>query len=69
MWFDSGCSWNSVLPTPAAAGAQPVADMYLEGHDQHRGWFQSSLLTSLGAHEGGRAPYSTLVTHGELIAN
>ena len=45
VWFDSGCSWASVLPQTGRARA----DVYLEGSDQHRGWFQSSLLTRTGA--------------------
>ena len=43
------------------------ADMYLEGGDQHRGWFQSSLLTHVGATGEARAPYATLVTHGFVV--
>ena len=70
VWFDSGTSW-SLLPRPAQQG-QPVADVYLEGTDQHRGWFQSSLLTHVAAttqqaHATGavvKAPYKTLITHG-----
>ncbi len=42
VWFDSGCSWEAVIN----ARNLPKADVYLEGSDQHRGWFQSSLLTS-----------------------
>lgn len=49
IWFDSGVSWNSVLPN------QKQADLYLEGVDQYGGWFQSSLLTSVAS--TGRAPY------------
>jgi isoleucyl-tRNA synthetase len=49
IWFDSGVSWNSVLPP----GKQ--ADFYLEGIDQFGGWFQSSLLTSVAS--SGSAPY------------
>ena len=56
VWFDSGSSWAAV------ASARPnlayPADMYLEGSDQHRGWFQSSLLTSVAAN--GQAPYKTV---------
>lgn len=43
VWFDSGTSWTMIKERDAA---KPVADIYLEGSDQHRGWFQSSLLTS-----------------------
>jgi isoleucyl-tRNA synthetase len=60
VWFDSGSSWAAV------AEQRPElhypAEMYLEGSDQHRGWFQSSLLTSVAAH--GCAPYKTVLTHG-----
>lgn len=63
VWFDSGSSWAAV------AGQReelhyPV-DMYLEGSDQHRGWFQSSLLTSVAA--TGHAPYKTVLTHGFVL--
>ena len=60
VWFDSGSSWASVLKD-----SDGVADLYLEGSDQHRGWFQSSLLTSVAAH--GRAPYRSVVTHGFVL--
>jgi isoleucyl-tRNA synthetase len=64
VWFDSGTSWT-LLPQ---CKDQPVADVYLEGTDQHRGWFQSSLLTHVAAQTGSegsvRAPYKTLITHG-----
>lgn len=60
VWFDSGSSWAAV------AEQRPElhypAEMYLEGSDQHRGWFQSSLLTSVAVH--GHAPYKTVLTHG-----
>ena len=55
VWFDSGSSWNGVLNE---RGMNAPCDLYLEGSDQHRGWFQSSLLTSVAA--TGRAPYKTL---------
>ncbi|MGH9365188.1 MAG: isoleucine--tRNA ligase [Thermoanaerobaculia bacterium] len=67
VWFDSGVSHQAVLRSgqwPELArpeGAVP-ADIYVEGHDQHRGWFQSSLLTSVTIY--GQAPYSTVLTHG-----
>ena len=61
VWFDSGTSWTQ------AKRPENVADMYLEGSDQHRGWFQSSLLTHI-AHQGSEhpshAPFRSLVTHG-----
>ena len=62
VWFDSGSTWNAVLKSGEYdAGAYP-ADVYLEGSDQHRGWFQSSLLLSSAVH--GHAPYKALITHG-----
>ncbi len=62
VWFDSGSTWNAVLKSGEYdAGAYP-ADVYLEGSDQHRGWFQSSLLLSSAVQD--RAPYKALITHG-----
>ncbi len=60
VWFDSGASQNYVLE--AREDLQRPADLYLEGSDQHRGWFQSSLL--LGVATRGDAPYKAVVTHG-----
>lgn len=60
VWFDSGSSWATVL-----ANTGGVADMYLEGSDQVRGWFQSSLLTSIAGR--GIAPYRQIVTHGFVL--
>ncbi|MGJ3252828.1 MAG: isoleucine--tRNA ligase [Elainellaceae cyanobacterium] len=60
VWFDSGSSWAAVAQQREEL-RYPV-DMYLEGSDQHRGWFQSSLLTSVATH--GIAPYKTVLTHG-----
>jgi isoleucyl-tRNA synthetase len=60
VWFDSGSSWNAVANTRSEL-KYPV-DLYLEGSDQHRGWFQSSLLTSVAVN--GIAPYKTVLTHG-----
>ena len=60
VWFDSGSSHRSVLCT--REGLHRPADMYLEGSDQHRGWFQTSLLTSIGS--TGDAPFKMLLTHG-----
>jgi len=63
VWFESGCSWYSVCqrrehwPVPV--------DLYLEGSDQHRGWFQLSLLPALGAIE--RAPFQSVLTHGFTV--
>ncbi|KAL4642936.1 hypothetical protein ACB092_02G055700 [Castanea dentata] len=63
VWFDSGSSWAAVLGK--RNGLSFPADLYLEGTDQHRGWFQSSLLTSIATK--GRAPYSSVVTHGFVL--
>ncbi len=63
VWFDSGTTHFSVLR--GLAGQKWPADLYLEGSDQHRGWFQSSLLTSCAMH--GRAPYDALLTHGFTV--
>jgi isoleucyl-tRNA synthetase len=60
VWFDSGSSWAAVVKQ--RQGLTYPVDMYLEGSDQHRGWFQSSLLTSVAAN--GIAPYKTVLTHG-----
>jgi isoleucyl-tRNA synthetase len=63
VWFDSGTSWTQCAPQDLPA----PADMYLEGSDQHRGWFQSSLLTYVAHQKTGSAkiaPFKTLVTHG-----
>ncbi len=60
VWFDSGSSWAAVANQRAEL--HYPADMYLEGSDQHRGWFQSSLLTSVAVN--GHAPYKTVLTHG-----
>ena len=63
VWFDSGVTHACVLRK--RAGLQFPANLYLEGSDQHRGWFQSSLLTSIGA--CGQAPYRGLLTHGFTV--
>ena len=62
VWFDSGCTHSFVLESGRWPGMQWPADLYLEGSDQHRGWFQSSLLQSCGTR--GRAPYKAVLTHG-----
>ena len=62
VWFDSGSSWQAVLKSKHYDAGQYQADMYLEGSDQHRGWFQSSLLVSSAVN--GKSPYKNLVTHG-----
>lgn len=66
VWFDSGTSWSLIKAAGLRSEDSPLADVYLEGSDQHRGWFQSSLLTYLLTTKGGkpRAPYSTLIQHG-----
>ena len=68
VWFDSGSTFDHVLcgthPNEHHASG-PEADMYLEGHDQHRGWFHSSLL--LASAIRGRAPYRSLLTHGFTV--
>lgn len=63
VWFDSGVTHAAVLEQHEEL--QVPADLYLEGSDQHRGWFQSSMLTSVGAR--GKAPYKTVLTHGFTV--
>ncbi len=63
VWFDSGSSWAAVAEQ--RENLRYPADLYLEGSDQHRGWFQSSLLTSVAAK--GIAPYKTVLTHGFVM--
>jgi len=63
VWFDSGSSWAAVVNQRPEL--RYPADMYLEGSDQHRGWFQSSLLTSVANY--GHAPYKTVLTHGFVL--
>jgi isoleucyl-tRNA synthetase len=70
VWFDSGVSHSAVLrhgewPTIRRPDGEVPADLYVEGHDQHRGWFQSSLLTSVALY--GDAPYRAVVTHGFVV--
>ncbi|MFN7022339.1 MAG: isoleucine--tRNA ligase [Phycisphaerales bacterium] len=62
VWFESGSSWNSVM---RERGLGYPVDLYLEGSDQHRGWFQLSLLPALGM--TGRAPFRRLLTHGFIV--
>jgi isoleucyl-tRNA synthetase len=62
VWFESGCSWYSVI---RKAGYQTPVDLYLEGSDQHRGWFQLSLLPALGV--TGQPPYKNVLTHGFTV--
>lgn len=80
VWFDSGTSWSQ-LPgveeeitksgkSHFSAPSKPVANVYLEGSDQHRGWFQSSLLSFIATSSSmdhPRAPYETVITHGFLV--
>ena len=63
VWFDSGVSHAAVLDK--RSGLSFPADMYLEGSDQHRGWFQSSLITAMGTK--GEAPYKSVLTHGFVV--
>lgn len=68
VWFDSGTTHTTVLKGshPGSGHSNgPEADLYLEGHDQHRGWFHSSLLTACAMY--GRAPYRGLLTHGFTV--
>ncbi len=62
VWMESGSSWNAVM---RQRGLGFPVDLYLEGSDQHRGWFQLSLLPALGA--TGRAPFKALLTHGFMV--
>src|SRR5262249_7410504 len=62
VWFESGSSWNAVM---RQRGLGYPTDLYLEGSDQHRGWFQASLLPALGV--TGVSPYRTLLTHGFMV--
>ncbi len=61
VWFESGVSWSAI---DTQHGLNPI-DLYIEGSDQHRGWFHSSLLTSVAIKE--KAPYNTVVTHGFVL--
>ena len=67
VWLDSGVSWMAVLKRQEQATGHKLfpADLYLEGSDQHRGWFQSSLISSVAL--TGKAPYKTVLTHGFLL--
>jgi len=64
VWFESGTSWYAVAMKRGLVDTIPV-DLYLEGSDQHRGWFQLSLLPALGAR--GAAPFRTVLTHGFVV--
>jgi isoleucyl-tRNA synthetase len=63
VWFDSGVSYAAVVEADERLSSP--SDLYLEGSDQHRGWFQSSLLASVGTR--GRAPYKAVLTHGFVV--
>ncbi|MEZ6192394.1 MAG: isoleucine--tRNA ligase [Phycisphaerales bacterium] len=64
VWFESGSSWNAVIRQRFGNDWHPT-DLYLEGSDQHRGWFQLSLLPSLGV--TGKAPFKNVLTHGFMV--
>ncbi len=65
VWFDSGASHFSVLDVPTRPYLSWPSDLYLEGADQHRGWFQTSLLTAVAVK--GQAPYRAVLTHGFIV--
>ncbi|KAI0071530.1 isoleucyl-tRNA synthetase [Panus rudis PR-1116 ss-1] len=75
VWFDSGTSWSMLRGVRERETGKPLADVCLEGSDQHRGWFQSQLLTAISTWSGGqakdgekpRSPYGTLLTHGMVV--
>ena len=65
VWFDSGSTWYAVLQSRNYDAGDYIADLYLEGSDQHRGWFQSSLLLSSAIQE--KAPFKSVLTHGFTV--
>lgn len=65
VWFDSGITWRAVVEKRFEELGHIPVDMYLEGSDQHRGWFQSSLLTAMATE--GKAPYKEVLTHGFVL--
>jgi isoleucyl-tRNA synthetase len=65
VWFESGSSHRAVIAEPSFDSGPYPAFLYLEGSDQHRGWFQSSILTAVGS--TGRAPFETVLTHGFIV--
>ncbi|MBR8465531.1 isoleucine--tRNA ligase [Campylobacter sp. faydin G-140] len=65
VWFDSGSTWYAVLQSENYDAGNYPASMYLEGSDQHRGWFQSSLLVSTAVNS--HAPYKSILTHGFTV--
>ena len=64
VWFESGVSWLAMERRRDGADYKAI-DLYLEGSDQHRGWFHSSLLAGIGVM--GRAPYKQVITHGFVL--
>jgi len=70
VWFDSGTSWKIIEENIERSPSEPLADVYLEGSDQHRGWFQSSLLTYIASQSGSnkaKAPFRNVITHGFVL--
>jgi len=69
VWFESGSSWHACMERRGLAhdrgSGRPVTDLYLEGSDQHRGWFQLSMLPSLAV--TGRSPFAAVLTHGFMV--
>ncbi len=65
VWFDSGSTWYSVLKSRNYDAGEYQADLYVEGSDQHRGWFQSSMFLSAAVEH--KAPYKTVLTHGFTV--
>ena len=65
VWFESGVSWLAMEGRPTDGADYRQIDLYLEGSDQHRGWFHSALLTGIGVM--GRAPYKQVITHGFVL--
>jgi isoleucyl-tRNA synthetase len=65
VWFDSGSTWSAVLESGNYDAGEYPSSLYLEGSDQHRGWFQTSLLLSSAIHQ--KSPYKTLITHGFTV--
>jgi isoleucyl-tRNA synthetase len=65
VWFDSGSTWNAVLESGNYDAGEYPSSLYIEGSDQHRGWFQTSLLLSSAIHQ--QSPYKTLITHGFTV--
>jgi isoleucyl-tRNA synthetase len=66
VWFDSGTSW-SMLNELTTEPREELADICVEGSDQHRGWFQSQLLTYVGSSGESKPPYGALITHGMVL--